>query len=91
MLHNEREYIENKLLDNGFESADIVVFDDPSYSSALIGVTNFNQAVYDYDLMIEYLMREENMDEEEAADFISYNSSFYYGNEYPLILFKLKE
>lgn len=31
------------------------------------------------------------MDYEEAADFISYNSSFYYGNHYPVIYYESYE
>ena len=77
----------DKLLDEGYE--DVIIFENPSYDEALIGVTyNTNQAVYDYELMIEHLVKNENMDYEEAADFISYNCSFSYGSEYPLILFK---
>lgn len=75
----------DKLLDEGYE--DVIIFENPSYDEALIGVTyNTNQAVYDYDLMIEHLVNNENMDYEEAADFISYNCSFSYRSEYPLIL-----
>lgn len=77
-----RERIENE----GFE--DVIIFDNPSYDDALIGVTNNNRAVYDYDKkMIEWLVTNENMDYEESADFISYNSSFYYGEGYPLIIY----
>lgn len=62
------------LLDYGYD--DVIIFDNPSYEGALIGVTWDNQAVYDYDLMIESLMKEDNMTQEEAADFISYNASY---------------
>ena len=58
-----RERIENE----GYE--DVIIFDNPSYEGALIGITWDNQAVYDYDLMIEALVKDENMTEEEAADF----------------------
>lgn len=72
----------------GYE--DVIIFDDPSYDNALLGVTyNTNQAVYDYDKMIEHLMDVYNMTYEEAADFISYNCSFSYGEGYPLILCSL--
>ena len=78
-----RERIENE----GFE--DVIIFDNPSYDDALIGVTTDNRAVYDYDKMIEWLVTKENMDYEEAADFINWNDSFYYGEGYPLIIFSL--
>jgi len=76
-----RERIENE----GFE--DVIIFDNPSYDDALIGVTNDNRAVYDYDKMIEWLVTNENMDYEEAIDFINWNDSFCNGEGYPLIIF----
>ena len=76
-----RERIENE----GYE--DVIIYDNPSYDDALIGVTSDNRAVYDYDKMIEWLVSKENMDYEEAADFINWNDSFYYGEGYPLIIF----
>ena len=76
------------LLDYGYD--DVIIFDNPSYEGALIGVTWDNQAVYDYDLMIKSLMKEDNMTEEEAADFISYNTSYRQGHEYPIIINNLK-
>lgn len=76
------------LLDYGYD--DVIIFDNPSYEGALIGVTWDNQAVYDYDLMIESLMKEDNMTQEEAADFIGYNASYRQGDEYPIIVNNLK-
>ena len=78
-----RERIENE----GFE--DVIIFDNPSYDDALIGITKDNRAVYDYYKMIEWLIQNEDMDYDEAADFICWNDSFYYGEGYPLIIFSL--
>lgn len=77
------------LLDMGYD--EVIIFDNPSYEGALIGVTWDNQAVYDYDLMIQSLMKEDNMTEEEAADFISYNASYHFGDEYPIIMNSIKD
>lgn len=74
------------LIDKGYE--DVIVFSNPDYTDALIGITSNNNAVYDYDLMIEWLVNHEDMDYEEAADFISYNSSYYYGENYPVIYYE---
>ena len=79
-----KQTIKDKILDAGFE--DVIIFEEPSYEDAFLGVTDTNQAVYDFELMVEYLVRTEDMSYEEAADFISYNSSFYSGGSYPLIL-----
>lgn len=69
----------------GYE--DVIIFSEPSYDDAFLGVTDSNQAVYDYDLMVEWLISHDGMTEEEAADFISYNASFG-GTGYPIILYK---
>ena len=37
--------------------------------------------------MVDWLIEHENMDFEEAADFISYNDSFYCGEHYPVIFY----
>lgn len=75
-----RELIE----DVGYE--DVIIYDNPSYDDAFIGVTNDNRAVYDYDKMVEWLVEKDGMTYDETADFISYNSSFYYGEGYPIIV-----
>lgn len=56
----------------GYE--DSIVFENPSYLNAIIGVNDIGQVCYDYDKMIECLMKEDNMDMEEAAEFIDYNT-----------------
>ena len=61
------------------------MFCDPAYTTALIGISNNYQAVYDYDLMIDWLMQYEDMTYEESVDFISYNDSFHYGKDHPVI------
>lgn len=74
------------LINKGYEN--IIVFSNPDYTDALIGITSNNNAVYDYDLMVEWLVNHEDMDFEEAADFICYNSSYYYGENYPVIYYE---
>ena len=77
------------LVEKGYE--DVIVFRNPDYTNSLIGITDKYQAVYDYNLMIEWLMEHEDMDFEESADFISYNSSFYFGEHYPVIYYETYE
>ena len=76
---------EDILVDKGYD--DVIVFRNPDYTDALVGLTDEYNAVYDYDLMIEWLITHENMDFDDAADFISYNDSFYYGEKYPVIYY----
>jgi len=75
--------------ENGYE--DIVIFENPSYDSALIGISEDNRAIYDYDKMIEFLMSEDDLSYEDAADMISYNTvrSLQYTPNSPIILYPL--
>lgn len=79
------------LMDQGFEN--FIIFENPDYDSAIIGITEDNQVVYDYDKMIEHLMQEDGMDYEEAIDFISYNtirSLPYAGRGAPIIMYGIR-
>ena len=80
------------LMDQGFEN--FLIFENPDYDSAIIGITEDNQVVYDYEKMIEHLMQEDDMDYEEAVDFISYNtirSLPYAGEGAPIIMYSIGE
>ena len=80
------------LMDQGFEN--FLIFENPDYDSAIIGITENNQVVYDYEKMIEHLMQEDDMDYEEAVDFISYNtirSLPYAGKGAPIIMYSIGE
>lgn len=74
-----------KIEEAGYE--DVIIFDNPSYDDAFIGVTNDNRAAYDYDKMVEWLVANEGMDYDSAADFVCYNDSFYCGEGYPIIIY----
>ena len=77
-----KQYIE----DAGCE--DVVIFENPDYSSAFIGLSSDDRAVYDHEKMVEFLVREEEMDEEDARDFISYNTlrALGYQERAPIVL-----
>ena len=80
------------LMDQGFEN--FLIFENPDYDSAIIGITENNQVVYDYEKMIEHLMQEDDMDYEESVDFISYNtirSLPYAGEGAPIIMYSIGE
>lgn len=75
----------------GYE--DVVIFSNPSYASAFVGISEDNRAVYDFDKMVEYLMEAEGWSNEEAVEFIEYNSIralLYYPNS-PIIMYRLGE
>ena len=81
-----REEIEEFIEELGYE--DVLIFDCPSYTDVFVGVSDDGRAVYDYDKMIDWLMITGGMTADEATDFINYNSSFYSGGRYPIILYK---
>ena len=87
-----REDIREELQE--LEYNNTLLFDNPSFDDAIIGYTETGRVVYDYDLMIESLAKEENIDAHAAADFISYNTIRalpYMPQEYaPIILYKFQ-
>lgn len=80
---------EERLIDNGYE--DTVILKDYSYDDALIGVSDDGRAIYDYDLMVEWLVRTEQMSEEEAMEWVDYNTlrALPYFPEGPIIMHRL--
>lgn len=82
--------VEEILLNNGYEG--VKFLENYSYDDALIGVTYDNRAVYDYNLMVQWLMETESFSEEEAVDWIDYNTIRalpYFGEDAPLIMYTL--
>lgn len=78
------------LIDNGYEN--VKYFVNFSYDTALIGVTEDNRAVYDFDLMVEWLILEQNFSLEEAIEWIEYNTIRalpYMGDDAPIIMYPL--
>lgn len=80
--------VREALCDMGFE--DSIVFDGPDYDDAIVGVTDEGQVVYDYHKMIECLMQQDGITEDEAIDFIEYNTiralQYMVGENLPIIM-----
>ena len=71
-----------------------IVFDNPSFDNSIIGVSTENRVVYDYEKMVEELLSEETeIDEEQARDWIEYDTirSVSYLNEEqaPIIIYSM--
>lgn len=82
--------IRNALCDMGFEGS--VMFDNPDYDDAVIGVTDEGNVVYDYNKMIESLVRNDGMEEIDAVEFIDYNTLRalpYSSDPRPIIVYPL--
>ena len=65
-----------------------IVFDNPDFDDAIIGITHDGKAVYDYLGMVHSLMKEDGINEEEAVDFIDYNTirALPYAGEYAPVI-----
>lgn len=81
---------EERLLENGYEGVKFLT--NYSYDDALIGITDDNRAVYDYEKMVQWLVDNEEFSYEEATEWIDYNTSraiSYMGEEAPVIMYPL--
>ncbi|MBR5604214.1 MAG: hypothetical protein IKW51_08395 [Bacteroidales bacterium] len=82
---------EERILNAGYE--DVVYLTNYSYDDALIGISNDNRAVYDYDKMVKWLVETEGFTEEEAIEWIDYNTIRalpYAGEKSPIIMYPLE-
>lgn len=73
---------------------DTIVFDNPNFDNSIIGITTDGKAVYDYYKMVAELMEDDKISEEEAIDFIDYNTIRaipYAGEMAPVIIIPLEE
>lgn len=71
---------------------DTIVFENPDYDSAIIGVDTCNRAVYSFEKMVEHLMEKDGMTDEEAIEFIEYNTIRalpYQGERAPIVVYDL--
>lgn len=78
------------LCDMGYDES--IVFENPDYDSAIVGISDDGRVIYDYDLMIAHLMDVDDMTEMDAADFIDYNtvrSIPYAGGPAPIVMYKI--
>lgn len=83
---------EERILDAGYE--DVIIFSGDSYDDALIGISEDGRAIYDFNLMVKWLMDNDDMDETDAIEWIEYNtirSLPYVGEKSPIVMYALEE
>ena len=81
-----------ELLEEAIGDEEVMVFENYDYDSAFIGYSNDYRAIYDYDLMVEYLMDKEGWSYEDAIEWIDYNTIRalrYYGDRAPIIMYRI--
>lgn len=84
--------VEERLRDNEYE--DVKYLTDFSYDTALIGVTDDNRVVYDFDKMVDWLMNTQNFEYEEAKEWIEINTIRalpHFGEGAPIIMYPLND
>jgi len=86
----KQEEIKELIEELGYE--EVLLFESPSYNNAFIGLTEDGRAVYDYHDMVQCLVESDGMTEEEAEDFIQYNTirALPYYEKHPVIMRKLE-
>ena len=73
---------------------DAVVFDNHSYDNSIIGTTFDGRAIYSFEKMVQELMADEGWIEEEAIEWIEYNTIRalpYGGEKTPMIVYTEEE
>ena len=56
------------------EHEETVVFNVPSYDNAIVGLSDDGKVIYDYDLMVKEYITEHQATEEEACEYLKYNT-----------------
>lgn len=82
---------EERLLDAGYEDVKYLV--NFSYDDALIGVSHDGRAIYNFDLMVDWLMKKEGWSDIEAIEWLEFNTIRalpYMGKDSPIIMYSLE-
>lgn len=80
------------LLRHGYDET--TFFTEPDYLEAVIGVSHDGRVVYSYERMVDCLVLRDNMSEEEAIEFIDYNTIRtvpYMGDLSPIIVYSASD
>lgn len=83
----KRELLE----DMGYEGA--IIFENPDFDEAIVGIDTEGRVVYDFDMMVECLMREDKISREDAIEFVEYNtirSLGYVGEGAPIVMYRVE-
>lgn len=56
------------------ETEQPIILDNMSYDKSIVGITEDNRLIYSYPKMVEELMKDEGWSEEEAVEWLDYNT-----------------
>jgi hypothetical protein len=81
---------EERLLDAGYEGIKYLI--DEGYDDALIGVSEDGRAIYDFDKMVDWLIKKYGWSDIESIEWIEFNTLRalpYMGSDAPIIMYAL--
>ena len=84
--------LKEKLEELGYEGT--VILENPSYDTAITGISSNGNLIYDYELMVNYLIEHDNMSYEDAVEFIDYNTIRaidYMGEFKPIVMMNIED
>jgi hypothetical protein len=80
---------------------DLVILDNPSFDSAIVGVSSDDRVIYDYDKMVDSLMHDESFKDDEgnylsyedAIDWIDFNTlrALPYIKNSPIVMYNIED
>jgi hypothetical protein len=79
-----------RVQDAGYE--DVILLDNYSYDDALVGITEDDRAVYDFDKMVKWLQEKEGFSALDAIEWIEHNTIRalpYAGERAPIIIYSV--
>ena len=82
---------EEILLDAGYEDVKYLVTE--SYDDALIGVSYDGRAIYDFDKMVEWLVKKYGWSDIESIEWIEFNTLRalpYMGSDAPIVMYPIE-
>lgn len=86
-----REWLDDYCQDKSEDELPIV-FENHAYDNSIIGITEDNRLVYDYELMISEYMKDEECSYDEAQEWVDYNTiralPYIKGNS-PIIIYPI--
>lgn len=88
----DKQELKKLLCEMGLENS--LMFESPDYMSAIVGIDyHSGSIIYDYDLMVQHLMKQDNISEQDAIDFVEFNTlrsiPYVTGGVPPTVLTKL--
>lgn len=86
-----RDELTDVLEEYGFDCNEVIIFDNPSYDDAIVGITTSGKAVYDYDEIINCLVNRDGMTYEEAIEWLEFNTvrAAQYNGDNPIIIYRI--